>query len=408
MTRRIDRALDLAGLPALVRSAWVEVDVERLTANGAALARLAHPAALGVVVKADGYGHGLEMAARCAVAGGATWLCVADSAEAVRLREDGYTGRALVLYPIPASQHGPMARLGVDVSVGSVDQALDMARMPDEDGPLGVHLEIDTGMTRGGVAGEAVVDAAAALRRGPARLAGTWTHLAAPEDPATTREQLDRFDRTRRRLAEAGFDAGEVHAVASGGLLAGSHQGHDLVRVGLAFYGAHPGAGEPLPAGVGPALAVKAHPVRVAEASAGTSVGYAGTWTADRDSRIATLPLGYADGWSRSSAPGTSALVEERRAPLVGRISSDSLTVDVTDIPGVGTESEFTLLGRDGPAQIDADEVARARGTISWEVLQQLGSRLTRVYTSGDAVIAIRPESSTELITSPSAVLPGY
>jgi alanine racemase len=409
MARRIDRALEEAGLPSLQRSAWVEVDLDILTANAAALTGLAHPAALGAVVKADGYGHGLEMAARCAVAGGAQWLCVADSAEAARLRDDGYQGRALVLYPVPSSSLGEMARLGVDVTVGSREQTEALGRGVRTDAALSVHLEIDTGMTRGGVAVDDAVAAVDALSRGGAvELAGTWTHLAAPEDPGTTGAQVGRFETALEKLAGAGIDPGLTHVAASGGLLAGAGGRHGMVRPGLVFYGVHPGAGDPLPAAVGPALAVRAYPVRVAEAPAGTSVGYAGTWTADRDSKIATLPIGYADGWARASSPGSFALVEGKRAPLVGRISSDSLTVDVTDVPGADADSVFTLLGRDGGEEITADEVAEVRGTISWEVLQQLGSRLTRVYLSAGSPTALRRESSIELISAPPDQLPGY
>jgi alanine racemase len=410
VTRRIDRALEDAGLPPLERSAWVEVDIDVLTANSETLVRLAHPAAVGAVVKADGYGHGLEMAARCAVAGGAEWLCVADVGEANRIRNDGYTGRLFVLYPVPSSSLGQMARLGIDVTVGSVEEAGEIgAGAAVDDRALRAHLEIDTGMTRGGVAVDDATAAAAALtREGSAELAGTWTHLAAPEDPATTASQLERFEAVLGALTAAGIDPGIVHAGASGGLLTGAGKGQHLVRPGLAFYGVHPMPGNPLPTGISPALAVRAHPVRVADVPAGTSVGYAGTWTAIRASKIATLPLGYADGWSRASSPGSSILVGGRQAPVVGRISSDSLTVDVTDVPGVTIESEFTLLGGDDGTVIGADEVAAVRGTISWEVLQQLGTRLTRVYLSGSSPMALRPESSIDLIPAPGARLPGY
>jgi alanine racemase len=410
VTRRIDRALEEAGLPPLERAAWVEVDVDALTANAGALTDLAQPAALGAVVKADGYGHGLEMSARCAVAGGARWLCVADTAEATRLRDDGYEGRVLVLYPVPASRLGEMARLRVDVTIGSVEGAGQIGEgLASDDPTLRVHLEIDTGMTRGGVALDDVATAASALAQGGSvGLAGTWTHLASPEDPTATTAQLSRFELALEELAGTGIDPGLIHVAASGGLLAGANGQHDLVRPGLALYGVHPGAGDSLPAGVGPALAVRAHPVRIAEVPAGTSVGYAGTWTASRASKIATLPIGYADGWSRASSPGSFAIVEGIRAPLVGRISSDSLTVDVTDLPGVTTNSEFTLLGRAGDEEITADEVADTRGTISWEVLQQLGARLSRVYVSAASPLALRPESAVEMIPAPGARLPGY
>ncbi len=410
MKRRIDSILETAGLPPLERSAWVEVDVDILTNNAAALAAMAHPAALAAVVKADGYGHGLEMAARCAVVGGAGWLCVADSAEADRLRRDGYDGRVFVLYPVPRATVPHMARLGVDITVGGTADARDLENLLRGEGLVAsTHLEIDTGMTRGGVKPEEAVAAAGALATGSStRLAGVWTHLAAPEDPAATSEQLSRFDSVLALLRAAGIEPGLVHAAASGGLLATDTGSHAFVRPGLAFYGLHPDAGAPLPAVVRPALSVRAHPVRIARVAAGTSVGYAGTWTATRTSTVATLPIGYADGWSRASSPGTDILVGGRRAPLVGRVSSDAITVDVTDIADVGPDSEFVLLGRDGTEEIIADEVAGARDTISWEVLQQLGSRLSRVYVSGSAAVALRSESAIDVELAPEAAVPGY
>lgn len=410
LTRRIDRALERAGLPALERSAWVEVDIDVLIANARALHSLARPAALGAVVKADGYGHGLEMTGRCAVAGGAEWLCVADSAEATRLRRDGYEGRIFVLYPVPPAMVTAMARLRVDVTMGSTHEARTIADhlMPD-DPMLSVHLEIDTGMTRGGVAPDNAVTAATAITDVPtASLAGVWTHLAAPEDPATTGDQLARFDSVLAELAGAGIDPGAVHAAASGGLLAADTDARTLVRPGLALYGVHPGAGDALPPPVAPALAVRAHPVRIAEVPPGTAVGYAGTWTAESDSIIATLPVGYADGWSRASSPGTSVLVEGERAAVVGRVSSDAVTVDVTGISGVGPDSEFTLLGSTGRSAITADDVAAVRRTISWEVLQQLGARLARVYTSGPVAVAVRPESTIQITTASGVSIPAY
>lgn len=409
MTRRIDKALAAAGLPALERSAWVEVDVDVLVANARALSAAARPAALAAVVKADGYGHGLEIAGRCAVAGGAEWLCVANSAEATRLRNDGYQGRIFVLYPVPPATVPAMARLGVDVTVGSTDQARLVAEWVPPGESLSVHLEIDTGMTRGGVAPYDAVVAAGAVEEAPTtRLGGVWTHLAAPEDPATTAGQLERFASVLTDIGAAGLDAGAVHAAASGGLLAADTTAHTFVRPGLAFYGVHPGAGGPLPPEVAPAVAVRAHPVRIAEVPAGTSVGYAGTWTAQGASVIATLPIGYADGWSRASSPGTTVIVEGARAPVVGRVSSDALTVDVTGIAGVGADSEFTLLGSAADDVITADDVAAVRGTISWEVLQQLGARLARVYRSGNRVLALRPESTVELTVAQGTSIPGY
>lgn len=409
MTRRIDTALERAGLPPLERYAWVEVDIDRLTSNSAALRSKVEPSALAAVVKADGYGHGLEMAGRCAVAGGARWLCVADASEAVRLRRDGYAGRVFVLYPVPLAHASSMAQLEVDVTVGDIKGARALADSSSSGLELAVHVEIDTGMTRGGVHPDDAVSAAAIVAGGRStRLEGVWSHLAAPEDSARTENQIAIFGSVLDMFSAAGLEPESTHVAASGGMLAIDTAGYSMVRPGLAFYGLHPGAGADLPDPVAPALSVRAHPVRVAEVPGGTEVGYAGTWVAQRTSLIATLPLGYADGWSRSSSPGSTVLVQGRRAPVVGRVSSDSLTVDVTEIEGVGLDSEFTLLGGDGSHEISADDVAVVRKTISWEVLQQLGSRLSRVYTSGRSTVAVRGESTVELIAAAGVPLPGY
>lgn len=383
--RSVEEALAAAGLPPLTRTAWVEVDTDQLTENARQLATFVSPLQLGVVVKADGYGHGLEVAARCAVRGGAAWLCTATLEEAVRLRNDGYEGRVFVLYPVPGSQGATAGRLGIDVSVGSV---VDLRRIDRVEG-LAVHVEIDTGMTRGGCLPEVFDDVVAAVLDSSARLAGVWTHLASPEDPSATEQQLAIFSEVTAPLPPDVLR----HTAASGGILATDLHGQHLVRAGLVYYGYHPGTRQGLPPGVAPALQIKAHPVRVVEVEVGTGVGYASTWRASRRSRIATLPLGYADGWSRLLSPGASALAGGRRVPLVGRISSDAITVDVTDLPSASDDTEMCLVGSQGGEVITADEVAGLRGSISWEVLQQLHSRLPRVYVAGGQVVGVRGES---------------
>jgi alanine racemase len=405
----IDDGLTAAGLPGMSRSVWVEVDIDQLTANAAALRRMVSPAGLGAVVKADGYGHGLEMTARCAVTAGAEWLCVATIAEGMRLRRDGYTGQVLVLYPPPVSMLGTAAREGLDISVGSLEMTTELARGQDGDPPLRVHVEVDTGMTRGGVHPRDLAEATTAIAAGTGSpLIGVWTHLAAPEDPDVTSAQVALFESAVRDLHEDLVSGLLTHLAASGGILTLDAAEYSFVRAGLALYGAHPGAGRELPPDMGPALSVKAMPVRVSRVTAGTRVGYGGDWEASRDSVLATLPIGYADGWSRSSSPGGRVLVEGRRAPLVGRVSSDAVVVDVTDIPGVGTDTEFVLLGRQGGDMIDADEVAATRGTISWEVLQQLGGRLARVYVSNGEPVAVRPETVVEVVWGDSGQAVGY
>lgn len=395
--RPIERTLADAGLPPLGRTAWVEVDTDQLTENARRLAAFVAPLQLGAVVKADGYGHGLEVAARCAVRGGATWLCTATLEEAVRLRLDGYEGRVFVLYPIPASQAAVARQRDIDVSIGSL---ADLRRIEEVDG-LAVHIEVDTGMTRGGCRPDAFGRLLAAVHDSAVRLVGVWTHLASPEDPAATERQLDIFHEVTDPIPADVLR----HTAASGGILAADLAGQHLVRAGLVYYGYHPGTAEGLPEGVAPALEIKAHPVRVADVDEGTGVGYASTWVAARPSRIATVPMGYADGWARVLSPGSSALAGGRRVPLVGRISSDAITIDVTDVPGVDDDTEICLLGRQGGESVTADEIARLRGSISWEVLQQLGARLPRVYIAGGQAVGVRPEFARQVTYAASGAL---
>lgn len=389
--RLVHRRLEGAGLPPLTRNAWVEVDIRQLTRNARAIRQAVDPLELGVVVKADGYGHGLEAAARCAVNGGATWLCVATLGEALRLRSDGYPGRIFVLYPVSPHLLSTARDENIDVTVST---GYDVSSLNTAAG-ISVHIEVDTGMTRGGVGPAELARLVREVKTTPAQLVGLWTHLASPEDPAATAHQVETFlDVT------ADLDVEVRHVAASGGIVTADLTGQNLVRAGLLYYGYEPVPGAGLPSGVASALEVKANPVRVATVEEGTGVGYSSTWRAPRRSRIATLPLGYADGWSRSLSPGATALVDGVPCPLVGRISSDALMVDVTDAPDLNEESEFCLLGTQGEQTVTADGVANLRGTISWEVLQQLGARLPRLYLADGAVVGARMESTQQLLSA--------
>ncbi len=368
-TRSIEARIARAGLPPLPRQAWLEVDLDVLAANAHLLrSLLPNETLLGIVVKADGYGHGLEAAARAAVTGGADVLLVATLDEALILRAAGFRQRVLVLYPVPADAIWTAADAGVEVvaadeaSVGTIAGWLRGDRAttgPSGSGPasptLRVHLGIDSGMGRGGLAAAAAPGAARRLLdAGLPSLAGTWSHLASPEDPAATAAQVSRFEAALAGLAAGGIDPGLRHLDATGGLLGGGGPSYDLVRVGLAYYGlVQPELAVPetppelrrIADALRPALSLRARAATVTTVPAGWSVGYAGTWTAARSSVIATVPVGYADGWKRAYAPGSWAVTRGVRVPLVGRVSSDALALDVTDVPGFGPDDEIVLIG---------------------------------------------------------------
>jgi alanine racemase len=179
-------------------------------------------------------------------------------------------------------------------------------------------------------------------------------------------------------------------------LLAGTVEPMDMVRVGLALYGIVPEGLRPGPhalsaaAALRPALSVKATPLRLLAIEAGTSVGYGATWSAGRRSTIATLPIGYGDGYARGMGPGAEVLVRGRRAPVVGTIAMDALAVDVTDVAGVDGQDEFVLLGEQGRSRIDVADLARWRTSITWEALATLSARLPRVYHASAGIRGVR------------------
>lgn len=373
------------------------------------LRELAGPATrLHPVVKADAYGHGAIPVARALEAAGADGLCVAALDEAVALRKAGIAAPILVLYPIPPALARAAARDGIAVTAGDRDLLVgllaslhaggDTVDAADTGLPsLAIHVEVETGLGRGGFAGSELLEAARAIEAASgATLAGLWTHLQAPEDGPRTTAQLARFDRAATALESAGARLPERHVAASGGLLLDGVASLDGARPGLAVYGLVPdellGLEGPLgidappiraaAARLRPILSLHARPVRVTDLPEGWGIGYGPTFTTARPSRIATLPLGYGDGWSRALSNRASVLVRGLRVPLVGNVAMDAVMADVTDVSGppVGVADEFVLLGEQGKERITAADVAKARGTNSWEVLTGLSARLPRVY----------------------------
>ena len=370
---------------------WIEVDTSALAENARALRAITPAsAALGVLVKANAYGHGLEIGARAALAGGADQLIVAGLQEALDLRATGIRAPILVVYPIPPDAVADAAAADIAVCVSglsSVERTLDAwGAARTNGGPLRLHLEVDTGMGRGGVAPDAARQAVRAIRMADrVELSGIWSHLADGRDPTVSGEQAARFDAMLADLSDEGRAMPTRHLLASEGLLAATAPAYDLVRIGLAFYGelglgfqVHPERAEAA-ARLRPALTIKARPVRLETLPSGASLGYGGEWTAARESRVATVAIGYADGWPRASWPGSTALAGGKRVPLVGRVSMDSVCADVTDVPGFGPGDEIVLLGAQGADRISVDEIARHRRTIPNEVLSTLGPRLPRV-----------------------------
>ncbi len=366
--------------PRSPHRAWVEVDHAAIRSNLATIRDRAPGAEVIAVVKANAYGHGAEAVARTLVAAGVERLAVATVDEGVALRDAGIGVPILVLWGIGPGEAKVVADAGLEPIVYDERsiELLDRAT----DGVIGVHLKVDTGLGRQGAAPDDAVGLAASISRSPhLELAGTMSHLAVPgEDDAYTEVQVLRLARTLDAMRSAGIAPGLVHVSATGDIVAEVVRMVDAVRPGLALYGMLPSWVTERDIGLRPALSLKARPLRLFDLDVGEAIGYGLRYRAARPTRIATLGIGYGDGWPRAHANNGSVLVRGRRAPIVGAVSMDGLTVDLGGVAGVTYDDEFVLIGEQGGARITADEVAGERRTINYEVTTALRRRLPRLH----------------------------
>jgi alanine racemase len=376
--------MTVAGSP---HRAWIEIDHAAIRSNLKVIRGAADRAQVIAVVKANGYGHGAVAIARTLVADGVERLAVATIGEAVELRAAGIDAAIVVLWGIGPDEASAVSEHRLEPIVYD-ERAIDLLEaVADRDGVrIGVHLKLDSGLGRqGATPDDAVVLATRIERSRRLHLAGTMSHLAVPgEDDAFTEVQVLRLARVLDAMRSAGVDPGLVHVSASGGLLAGAVTFADAVRPGLALYGLRPAWMADRDAGLVPALSLRARALRLFDLAAGEAIGYGLRFRATRDTRIATLGIGYGDGWPRVHANNGWVLVRGRRAPVVGAISMDGLTVDLEGIDGVTYGDEFVLIGEQDGARITADEVAAERRTINYEVTTALRERLPRLHRGVD------------------------
>ncbi|HAH06250.1 MAG TPA: alanine racemase [Elusimicrobia bacterium] len=373
------------------RPTWAEVDLRRLQENLRRLRRrLPPPVGILLVVKGDAYGHGALSVSRAALASGAVdRLGVSSVEEGLALRDAGIRRPILILgslYPFGSTLAA--VRGGLTVTVASLDGARLIAEAAKKAyaparrfRPLRCHLKLDTGMGRIGVSWPAGLRVAERLRdeRG-VELEGVYTHLAcADADPVFTRLQLERFREALKGLSQAGVRIPLAHAANSAAALLHPASRFDLVRPGLLAYGLF---GE----GFEPVLSLKTRVVFLKNVRAGTPLSYGALYRTRRPSRIATLPIGYADGLPRllsiprQGRPGAAALVRGRRCPIVGAVSMDMTLLDVTGVPDVRVGEEAVLIGRSGSEEVTASELAGWARTIPYEVVTGLKARVPRVY----------------------------
>lgn len=368
-----------------VRPTRAEISLEHLRHNVAELARAAQ-VPIWAVLKADAYGHGAKAVARTLERAGAKGFCVALIEEGIELREAGIYAPILVMGSHYPNAWPELLRHQLTPVISRSDQIEALAEeVRERGGPaFGVHLKIDTGMARLGVPFSELGSVAGVLARHPElRLDGVMTHFASAESDAVfVAQQLELFEQGTALLARMGLPVRLRHAANTAAMLSHPQARLDLVRPGIGLYGMAPGVAAV--EGLRPVMRVRSEIISLRTLRPGASVGYGATFRAARESRIATIPMGYGDGLSRALSNRGHVLVRGRRAPIAGAVSMDLTSVDVTDLPGVAIGDEAVVLGaQDGPLGSDvisAEQIAAQAGTIAWEVLTGISRRVPRFY----------------------------
>jgi alanine racemase len=366
------------------RPTVVEIDLEAIAHN----VRLLRPpgAELMAVVKADGYGHGDAEVARAALEAGASRLGVSLVEEGFGLRDRGIDAPILVLTEFPPGSEKEALERGLTPTVYTDEGVAGVAEAARALGrPAGVHLKLDTGMHRVGL--WPPEDAPAFARRvldAGLELEGLWTHFADSElDDAGTLEQLARFRVAADALAAAGITPRVLHAANSGATIRFPQTHLDLVRPGAAVYGLDPGGGLAEPFGLRPALSWRSAVTMVKRLPTGARLSYGGRYALEREATIATVPVGYDDGFPRQLGGGAEVLIGGRRHRVVGTITMDQILVDCGDDP-VCSGDEVVLIGTQGDERIAVEELAERAGTIARQIATGIGGRVPREYPAAD------------------------
>jgi alanine racemase len=373
-----------------VRPTRAEINLEALRHNLRVVRKSSGEARVWAVIKADGYGHGAPAVARTLERARVDGFCVALLEEAIELREAGIVAPILVMGGHYGTAHEEVIARGLVPVVHDLEQVAAFARLVRTgtvSGPIDVHLKVDTGMARLGVTMQKLPEVAAKLADYPeVRVRGLMSHLASADAPSQdeTVHATAEFGRATALLAQYGIRPETRHVANSAAILRGVAS-FDAVRPGIALFGIAPDVGRgPLTTELRPVMRVRTEVVALRELEPGAPVGYGATWRASRPSRIATVPMGYADGLSRHLGDRGHVLIRGKRAPIVGAVSMDMAMVDATDIDGVALRDEVVVLGaQDGPLGrefIGAAEIAERAGTIAWEVLTSISRRVPRFY----------------------------
>jgi alanine racemase len=364
-------------------STWAEINLAVIENNVRLLVQ-STKAQVMAVLKANAYGHGVIPVSQAVRRAGATWCGLARVEEALEMRYAGYDGPILVLGFTAPGRVRSLIEADVAMAIWSEAQLEEVAEAASEAGmPARLHLKVDTGMSRLGIAADAALELAGRIERQQGvTFEGVFTHYARAdeEDPGPTEEQEQVLKELVVKMEQAGLRPPLVHAANSAASISrpGSH--FDMLRVGIAIFGLHPSSDCRLPDGFQPAMAWKSQLSQVQMLPKGRGVSYGHEYVTRKQERIGTVPLGYADGFRRVG--GNVVLVGGRRVPVVGRVCMDQSSLQLDDVPEAKVGDEVVLIGEQGDERMSAEEVAERWGTINYEVVCGLSPRVRRIYDS--------------------------
>ncbi len=383
-----------------IRPAWAEVDLGLLKQNFRNIKRAAGSPVM-AIVKANAYGHGAVECSKALIDAGAEALGVAVGLEALELRAGGIGAPILVLGYTPPEQAQALVEQQVDMTVYTTDHLQYVAEAASRAGKRArVHIKVETGMGRLGTAPgpalDALLDALTELSQ--IQLVGIFTHFASSEeDHEYTRHQFENYKRALRALENRGLEGVLRHSANSGAVMDFPETSLDIVRPGILLYGYYPSQSVARRADVKPVLSLKARIAHLRLAGEGETLGYGRTHKVTSPTLVATLPIGYADGYDRRFSNRGHVLVRGKAARVLGRVCMDQMMVDVTQVEGVSVGDEVVLIGRQGDMSCSAEDLAASIDTIPNELLAQIGRRVPRVYTEAESAYAIHPLSTERI-----------
>lgn len=374
---------------------WVEVDLDNFIDNLKEIKRLIGPHVdFMQVVKADAYGHGAIEISQVALKNGARMLGVANADEGVQLRVSGIQAPIVILGPSTESEIEDIIKYNLTPSVSDLTFARNLQKALKKTGSIiSVHIEVDTGMGRGGtIHSEAIQLIDNILTLPNIKLEGIFSHLASSEVAISCNDQQWQLFSNLLKDIEARKIRMKIrHMENSGGILNFPQFNLDMVRPGIMTYGIYPSPATETKAKLAPVMSFKTTIVLIKEFPAGRGIGYNSTYITNKKTRIATIPVGYGDGYALALSNLGEVLINGKRAPVIGRVSMDLCTIDVTNIPDCAVGSEVVLLGKQGDEYISANEIADKAKTISYEVLCAIGKRAPRIFLQKGETDAVEP-----------------